>query len=221
MKLKNMLLTTSLLSISALSLQAQVTTQNQYGKYTAEKTTVNVSGSPYLTDDWASATIKMKSGLLVKEKIKYNLLDDILYFKSADEKFMTFAEPVSEFRIEEGAGAGLYRNNYDNSRFGTKNTFYQVLFDGKVKLLKRLNKGVNDVMEYNAASPTKTITQQVRYYAVSPEGTFVEVKPNKKDLLAVMEGKKAEVEKFLSSSHINFKSDADLVTLFTHYNSLM
>ena len=222
MKIKGLILTTGWLSCAAISVNAQqIAIQNQYGKYASEKTTINVSGSPYLTDDWAAATIKMKSGLMVKEKVKYDLLDDILYFKSTDGKFMTFAEPVSEFRIEEGSGAGLYRNNYDNSRFGSKTTFYQVLFDGKVKLLKRVNKGVNDVMEYNAASPTKTITQKVRYYAVSVDGTFVEVKPAKKDILNIMNSKKAEVDKFLSSSHIDFKADADLVTLFTYYNSLV
>lgn len=195
----------------------------RWGTYAKAKITENINGSPFLSDDWLPATIKMATGNLLKDfKVKYNLIDDQLYFKSdEDNRFLTFNEPVSEFRIQEPSGLVLYKNGFVNPKFGSKNTFYQVLFDGKVKLLKRLNKSVIEVQGYNEASPTKNISEQVRYYAGSVNGEVVEVKPTKKDVLAIMASKKAEIDKFLTSSRIDFKNDKDLVTLFTYYNSLI
>ena len=208
--------------LSILSSQdafAQVTTQNPYGRYSTEKTIDKVTGSPYLSDTWDLATVKTAGGAILKDlKVKYDLMDDLLYFKSSDDKVMVFNQPISEFKIVE---EGLFRNGFNNPLYGDVNTFYQVIFDGKVKLLKRKKKSFTEVLNYNEASPVKKINTQMFYYVMGVTGTFQEIKLNKKSIIDSMKDKQKEINEFLNQSKVDFKSDKDLFILFNYYNSLL
>jgi hypothetical protein len=221
-------LTVMLVSFVALSTQAfaqrepgSVSAQTKLGRYTAEKTIENMVGSPYLFEDWKAATVRFANGKVYKDmQVKYNQVDDKLLLKGETGEPMTFVDPVVEFRIPAASGETQYRNGFKPSANHTEKTFYEVMFDGNIKLLKKVSKTIIESQNYNSPSVVKNIDQQVHFFVVKQDES-TEFKPNKKAILEVLKDKADLVNTFIAGTKVDFKSDESLKSIFVYYNSLL
>jgi len=198
-----------------------VSAQTRLGKYTAEKTLENMVGSPYFNKDWQKGTVKFANGKVFKDmEVKYNLVDDKLVLKSETGEAMTIVDPVSEFRLPTSNGEAFFKSGFRPLGKHTERTFYQVLFDGNIKLLKRLNKSIIESQSYNSPSPVKTIDESVHYYFVKND-ELIEFKPTKKAILQLLKDKSEQVNSVLSNIKGDLKEDETLKSVFVYYNSLI
>lgn len=205
--------------IAQLPPATSVSQQTSLGKYTAEKTVENLVGSLYLFDnEWKVAELKSSDGAVYKDfNIKYDIVNDLLIYQGKANEIMEFVVPINEFSI----GSLVFKNGYPSINTNTAKTFYQVLFEGKIRLLKKVTKTIIEAQNYNSPSMVKNIDTQTKYYIINKNGSIIPIKTNKKDVLDLLSEKSEQVKQYVSSHKVSFKNDEDLIGLFKFYDSLI
>jgi hypothetical protein len=184
----------------------------------------DVSGSPFLSDQWVKGMVKLVDGRTYKDVLlKYDQLKDELYFQDKKKDTLIFVDPVREFKVEYAANdemhEKLFRNGYKNIPNSTENSFFEVLSDGTAQLLKRTTKSISESKEYNSTTVVKHFDENVKYYIIVSE-KVIPVKRDKKSILAALTNKQPQLESFMRTNNINLKNDEDLSKLMAYYNSL-
>lgn len=183
----------------------------------------NVTGSPYLHADWLAGTIVLTDAKVYENvSLKYDQINDDVIFKGKDGTALAI-DHVKEFKLApygEVTDSTIFRSGFPAVKSNSAKSFYEVMVDGKSKLLKKTIKTINTSREYNSATVDKTVVGTTNYYLVNQSGNIVFISKDKKSVLKELPGKEAELNAFIASNKLNLKNDADLVKLIVYYNSL-
>lgn len=210
---------------SSLSLKAQfvkdqlATDQQKRALYTSEN--LREEGSPLFAVNWLAGIVKFSNGGTFKtDFLKYDLEKDQLYFKDTkSDDLLLFAQAVSEFSLSKGEQQWLFRNGYAAVDRNKVTSYYQVLVDGTVQLTKRIVKQAFDERAYNSATTTRSYKEDEYYYLVR-NNVPSKIKKDKKQVMALLSDKAAELENYCKEQALNLKNDEDLAKLISYYNSL-
>jgi hypothetical protein len=203
---------------------AQFLHEQDYKPITTKSHT-DVEGSAYLYDDWMPGSVKLANGVTNNAPmlLRYDVVDDQLFFKDKAGETMAFVVPVKDFTIEafenDVTVIRHFRSGYNNIEGNTPSSFFEVLSDGKIQLIKKINKVVFETQNIGSASKTRSFLDKTKYYLVN-NGKALQVKNDKKSLLAALGDKQAQMEDYIKTNKINFKSDTQLGKLVDYYNSL-
>lgn len=200
-----------------------VMTSNQGTPFTSQ-VYAEVNGSPYLASKWATGNVALKSGEIYKSvEIKYDQVGDQLLFKADNGDSLLFAQPVHEFELpvtEKGKTTNSnYRNGFPAVNGNTAINFYEVINDGKVKILKRTKKNIQSHKDYSSANMINDINTNITYYILK-DNAMILIKPGSKTILDALSDKSAEVGKYIKDNNLDARQDADLGKIFAYYNSL-
>ena len=183
----------------------------------------NVSGSPYLNPEWITGKVIMSDAKRYEGvNLKYDQINDDVIFKGKDGTALA-VDYVKEFKLApygEIADSTVFRSGFPAVKSNSAKSFYEVLVDGKSKLLKKTIKTINTSREYNSATVDKTVVGTTNYYLVNQAGNIVFISKDKKSVLRELPGKETELNAFIASNKLNLKNDADLIKLIVYYNSL-
>jgi hypothetical protein len=114
----------------------------------------------------------------------------------------------------------FFRGGYPAVDNNTPNTFYEVLVDGKLALLK-LHKKTTGLSQQNAlASNKREFILQEDVYLASKGQAPVKWKKDKDALLELMGDKKTEVNAWLGKNKVNLKKEEGLADLVKFYDTL-
>lgn len=181
-----------------------------------------VNGSPYLFENWAIGTVTTVDKSVKRDvQLKYDEIDDILLMKNDEGKVVTFTQPVAEFSITDPTSGKIrvFKSQFAPSKANTQNSFFEVIYDGKVKLIKKNHKVISENKQYSGAT-SKTIVDAVKYYIVNLNASPLSVKPDAKSIAEVLNNKQEELTSYAKSEKLNLKKEPDLVKLLTYYDSL-
>jgi hypothetical protein len=180
----------------------------------------DVKGSPFLNDDWVAATVKLNNGITYKENmyVKYNQEKGELYFKGKNGETLAFVEPVTEFTIESN-GLKHYKNGYKNIPGATQSDFFEILSDGTACLLKRTKSFILESKDYGSPVTIKTYQSDKKYYLIIGEDVK-QIRNDTKSVLSALRDKENQVETFIKTNKVKFKSDDDLSKVVNYYNSI-
>ena len=97
--------------------------------------------------------------------------------------------------------------------------FYQVLYDGKIKLYKKEVKIIKE--KFTNTPEIKVLFEKLNYYYVKKADRFYPI-VKKKDFFTIFNDKGKELNDFLSNTKLNFRKDKDntLTKLLTYYDQL-
>ena len=197
------------------------------GKAYVEQSYTDVQGDPYLISSWADGTVKFVGNKSINAKLKYDLMKDELLFQNPkDSSAMVFVNAVEGFSLrlfkidESNLSPLLFSNGYPAVDDQTQASFYQVIADGKVKLLKRYHKHIRTDQAFNSATITKTFEMIGPFYYTVTDNKITRLKLTQKAITTALNDKTDQVQAFVKNNKIDFKSDRDLAKLFTYYNSL-
>jgi hypothetical protein len=184
----------------------------------------DVQGTPFLNDQWSKGIVKMTDGKVYKDMLlKYHEVDDVLYFQGKNEETLTFVDPVSEFTIsnisDDKQSELHFRKGFKNIPNSTEESFFEVLNDGTIQLIKKPTKSVSESKEYNSLTVVKRFDENVKYYLII-SGKAVLVKRDKKSILSAIGNKQPEMENYIKTNSLNMKNDDDMGKLVRFYNSL-
>lgn len=193
--------------------------EDRFGNAVKAKVYTEVEGFPYLLNDaWNSASVTLSDGTVFKSvPVKYDLIEEKLYYKGKSEETMEFVSPVKSFVFD--ATNKLYRNGYTAITEYPANSFFEVLADGKTQLLKKTFKKIAENKIYGSATITKSFIENVKYYLFI-NGAAVPIKGDKKAVLVALANKQTELEAYIKQNNLNLKKDDDFAKLITYYNTL-
>ncbi len=196
------------------------------GKPYMEHSYTEVDGSAYLIANWAAGTVTFVNGKTITAPIKYDLVrDELLFQNKGDSAAMSFVEPVKGFGFtnaaieESNIIPPVFSSGFPAVDSQTPASFYQVIADGKTKLLRYYKKTIRTDKAFNSATSTKTFVL-INLYYVFINNQITKIKPGQKTILAALNDKAGQLQTYMKSNTVNYKNDADLAKLFTYYNSL-
>ena len=179
----------------------------------------DVVGNPYLLDVWTVGNVKFTDSTYAANKeLKYDILENLLVVRGDGDVENTFKDPVSEFTLSVPGKVRLFKNGFTGVSNISHETFFEVLYNGKFKLLKREVKSIVESKGYNTATVTRKIEGVTTYYIAKPDNSVVLVKNNEKSILAAMG--KPELSQYVKENKLNLKNEEDIIKLLTYFSSL-
>ena len=152
--------------------------------------------------------------------VKVNLKSNEIYIKFA-EGIEIVATVQLEYVEFNGCGDGkkiIFRSGFPPIDKQADTSYYQVLSEGNITLLKNFNTTFRDETTYGTSSAvTRTFESSPWYYAYSPAEGIVRLKDNA-TVLQLLPTRKSQVEKFMNDEGIKVKRENDLVKLFSFLN---
>lgn len=179
-----------------------------------------VQGSPYLPENWQKTIVTYRKGtetIKTEAMMRLNTQTGEPEYLHKGQAFV-FSVPVLEFSLLGDSGEKTFRCGFPNVENNTAKTFYEVLYDGKTKLLKTYKSSI--VEEATYSGPKKRIYSSNETFYVLRGQELVKMKKDKKALLEALKDKSAEVEKYLSSNKLKIKEWEELIEVLKHYDSL-
>lgn len=179
----------------------------------------NITGTPYLSENWSSGLVKFKNGATYEvAKLRYDQFADELHFESKGKE-LAFVTPVAEFKLKAGQNYGDRDRYFKNGIGSTPNTFYEVLAVGKIALLKKTKKIIIDKTPYNSATAIKEFGVQNKYYLYH-DNKLTSIKKNEKSLYSTLPNGKTTLSAYIEKEKLDLDNDQDLSKLITYYNLL-
>jgi hypothetical protein len=182
-------------------------------------------GSPFFNSEWSKGNLLLTDNRVYKNiSMKLNLQANQVHYQNpqTNAEMVAGVGMVSEVEILDPGklDAVRFRSKYPAIDKHDLKTFYQVLADGKVVLLKQVKKIFIEEKAFNSATITRRFNTQNSYYVFQDE-KMARLKRSKSGILDVLSDQKELVEMFVSNNKLTIKSDDDLAKVFTYYNSLL
>lgn len=195
--------------------------QIQAGNMIATGNDTRYENEPFFPVDWRKGTLKTTSGQQYAiDRMRYNAHEDRPEYEIEGKTF-TFGVPVAEFALEDGKGQVLrFRNGFRPVDQQRERSFYEIMHDGKTKLLRYRKANLLDVTQYNSATKQKRFDFSENVYVVRVDGVPVRVKRDKKSLLDALNDQVPQLEAFISLNKLKFRDWSDAQKLLAHYETL-
>lgn len=178
-----------------------------------------LEGSPYIFNGFLDGSVLLSNSggkWLSGQLLRFNTYTSQLEFKDGNILKSAAAKDVRAFKI---TGAH-YASGFPPVDKFTLYTYYQILYDGKLKLLKNTStqlfevKGSDDIKQGDKFST-------YNYYYFLENDKMTKFMPTKKSFLKIFASNKTIlVEKFITDRNLKFKVDSDFAEVMKYAETL-
>lgn len=221
--MKLLVLSLMLISASAIAQSTSPLFTDSRGTLIKKDRYADVSGSPYLFEEWSNGSVKTKSGKVYNDlQLKYNILTQMLMFKNEEGESFSFVDPLQEFQItqKQGDAPKVFVSGLPKTDEITDNSFLQKIAGGKISLFKRYHVDLNQSSGgYGAQKGEKSFITSFTYYILR-DNVLKKISLSKKTLTSILPGIETEIYNFIREKKIDLKKDNDLKKLFDFANNL-
>jgi len=197
------------------------TTNNQPG----EEDYSDVSGNPYLFKDWSNGIVRFSGGRTMNQfKLKFDCLKNLLLLQFDGNAFAAEGK-VQEFVMypkSKSKDSLIFRKGYPPVDKATENTYYQVLFQDKVTLLRLFSRNIIEEKQLvRVNSGLSRRLENVELYYLLDNGKMVLLPDSRSDLPEKFSNKKDQIAQFISSQQLKMHSSDDFLQVVKKYNELL
>ena len=183
----------------------------------------NIAGNPYLFKDWNAGVVKFNSGRVVSQfKLKFDCVRNQLLLQFNGTSFAAESK-IREFVIYpkgmKSADSMVFRRGFPAVGNGTVETFYQILAEGKVTLLRRYAKNIVEEKHHVASNVSRHFEDEENYLILR-DGAITQADPNNGGLLALLNDKSDDLKKYIADEKLKMKTPEDHAKLVKKYNEL-
>lgn len=181
----------------------------------------DIQGSPYLCEEFINGTLFTTSKTkYVDVPIRFNIYNDAVEFKTAEDQVQSLAAPEIVEKIE----LGEYQMAYIPFSVLKKirRGFFIILEEGKVSLYSRPN-----ILFIKATEPGPYLEAQPARFERKPDTFYIRVGmedaklvENKRDLLDILPDHAEKLEEFIKKNKTKFNNAESLKELVKYCNSL-
>lgn len=184
-----------------------------------------VTGNPYLFKDWSDGVIRFSSGRTLNQfKLKFDCARNQLVLQFDGSSFAAESK-VQEFVMYTKAGKQkdslLFRKGYPAAGQATNNTFYQVLFEGKIVLLRLFARNVIEEKQLVSNNTNNRRMEEVEYFYFFHDGAMDLLPQDRNDLLKLFPNYKEPLSQFVSDRQLKMRSAEDFLLFAKKYNELL
>lgn len=190
------------------------------GDFNQTITEDNIDGSPYLNNEFIEGTVFTTSKYqFVDIPLRYNIFNDDLEFRTADNKVMAMATPEIIERVTFGEYEMVYIPFFSAKK--TKRGYFKVVVNGNISLLARpqiLYQKPEEPGAYKEAKPAKFISKPDKYYLRNGMDEAVKI-DKKSEVIDFFPAHNDDVSAFIKKNKIKTNKEAGLKKLVEYYNS--
>jgi len=187
----------------------------------------DVTGSPFINDDWVSAKLTLSKGKEIGPlQVKLNIESNELYFLDSAGKEMIAADGLVK-KIScinyyyKDSTRYIFQSGYPPIETQGENYFYQVFTEGKIQLLAKKFKYIRSEKNDLTGDASKSFVDGAVVLYVYAYGVIQPFRSNKNFVASLWEEhKQTEMNNFIAANKINFKNISDLIKLFNYYDSI-
>jgi hypothetical protein len=187
--------------------------QDINGQPMFENTYSAIEGTPYLNPDWTRGTVKAKINGKTYElaKTRYDAYKDELEYEE-NQKPYRFGKEITEFTSD----GKLFRSGFPALDNLSAQSFYHVIYEGKVALLKRYPTRIQSEKPYNSATEIKRFVKEDAFFLYKDK-KLTRLEKDKKSLLEALGDKQAELEAFIKDQKLKLSKEEDILRLIEKY----
>ncbi|MES2652155.1 MAG: hypothetical protein V4663_10460 [Bacteroidota bacterium] len=215
------------ISFNMNDISAQISNLNDIsGTVLKQQNYFEVSGSPYMYATWVKGNVTFANGKIVKDiGLKYDLVKDELLFAGKNNQEYYFNDSIKEFTLigekDNVAIYSLFRNGFPVVKNLSASSFYEIIVDGEVQLLKKNIKTISETKEFNSATTVKNINENSSYYIAKPNSIVQLKRDDMKALANALDNQKSSaILEFSAKNKLNPKKEEDLKKVLAYYNSI-
>ena len=204
----------------------QVITLRYNGKTYSEYARNEISGSPFLFDDWKPGSILLTDGKSYGNiLLKYDVLNNKFLFNNKDSIY-EFLDVLQQVTIADTSNSlnneylifQKINNKVDKIKAGS---FVQILCNGKVKLYKQHFKKIEGQNVDNGIyTSTKRIVDYSSFW-VGVNNEMFPIKLNRSSLEQLPLDKKEEIKNYISKKQLKLNKEKDFTLAIIYYNKLI
>jgi hypothetical protein len=178
-------------------------------------------GTAFYDEKWNRGYIILKNKQGAEDiSLSYNVYDNQIYFLK-DSNILVPSEltPVEEFGIYDQIDSGkatIFRCGYSPVGRNTGQTFYVVVSDNKIALLKHCSKSVAE----SVGTGEKTFVDAEKWYVYnSKKNKMVAIKKNETSLIKALPKYAGIIHSITSQKNLKLKDETDWNILFRDLNN--
>jgi len=194
---------------------------DQTGKYNgSQNVSYTVSfyeGHPYFfKHELSKGSITYDNVVFENVELLYDEVKDWVILQDSTHRIQLVSQRLQGFTLFDQP---FIRLEKDANTPIVSSGFYQVLYDGKIKLYKKEVKIITE--KFTNTPELKVLFEKLNYYYIKKADQFFPI-VKKKDFLKILNDKGKEINDFISAWHLNFRKDKDntLTKLVTYYDQL-
>jgi hypothetical protein len=190
-----------------------------------ESDKTDIEGSPYFIEGFRYADITLNKGVVYENiKVKIDLSNHEAHVIGGDQKEMIIKDGlISEIILVDSANGKLvfykFQTGFPIIDKNTAYSFYQVLSDGDIQLLKLIKKEIVETKDVMSGEVRKEFVLYEEYYIYHDE-IITKLKKEKDFVLGLMKEEQQKTNEYLKGRKMNYKNIGMLTELFDYYNSL-
>lgn len=177
------------------------------------------SGNPYTTTDFVNGFIVTTSKKQLPQLLKYNAFEDKLEYMKGREVYEASSPTISGFVLEVKNEKNniterlSYKNGFKGIENVGENGYFEVLYDGKHKLLHKIFMVLKpSTATYGGMQSELGLESESKYFLILPNGEIKNVKYNNSSILKAL-GNTPEQKAFVKQNKINAKNKSELQKL--------
>ena len=180
------------------------------------------AGTPFFKEEWMKGTLVLDGGKAYADLwLRLNLMDNEINYKDAKGQEMVATSPVKYITLVDPAIGAKY-DFVQGAQFGIgdkvlSKTFFQVLVNDKVSLVRQVVKRIHETPSYGTATAEQDIVN-LDFYYVRMNGNFIRFKWD--DWQEIFKDKKDQLSQFIKTNHLKGKTEDDFTKLVKYYNTL-
>lgn len=190
-----------------------------------EGTRTEVAGHPFLINSWTSGIVNLENNKNIPSKLKFDIQANQVLFQDKNGQTMVLKNKFSGFMLDNAdkeisnINPLIFANGYPATGRQTENTLYQIIGDGKIKLLKNYRKEIAEHIE-DTSSVVTSKYRLIKLYYIFKNNQLKQVFPNKKSFQKLLNEHTEQLSTYFESNKVDFNNDMDLQKLMVWYNSL-
>ncbi len=178
---------------------------------------LEIQGNPYLDEIFVEGTLGINLEKPLPLKLRYNTFSGNVEYQGQDGRVYFVSPKHQVFSVR--FGNYYLKNGFAKTEQQTEQSMYQILHDGETKLLKFTKGILTDVTTYNEAAKQKRY-DSIEYYYVEIDGAMLKIKRNKDSILEALPKHKTELEAYIKTEKMKFKSWEEVVKLLVFYEAI-
>ena len=175
-------------------------------------------GYAFFIKDPAYGTVVYDNMFYPSVKLLYDEIRDELVLEDSTHRIQLLAPRVAAFSIGTDRFIRVVKDSGSNSPAATG--FYQLLYQGKISVLKKEIKKIREELRYVDDGIIRSIELKRNHY-IKRSNVLYEV-DSKNALFSVLKDHKKEVQQYIKSNKLSFRKDRDnlLIKVSAYYDQL-
>lgn len=179
----------------------------------------NIDGSPFITDDWLTAKLKLDNNKVYENVlVRVNVYDNKIHFKDGEGKERMLLSKVKEILITDETSPHN-KSIFISGFTPNKDVFFKVLVDGpKVRLLEKFTARKTDIKVFNGEPKLQfDVDKEVYFFSVAVKNMYKGTK--KCAVILDVFGNDKKITDFAFKNGLRCHNKAEAIKIVEYYNS--